>query len=277
MGSFIYPNTRVTVGQSDRCVLLSLEHRRRGPPPPSLGFNDMGTDRERPGDRLRQPRPDLRYGVCFTRDPSTGHSGVYGDYLSSAQGEDVVVGIRNTVPLAELETLNPDAYAELRQAMRRLETHYRDLCDIEFTIEDGKLWVLQTRVGKRTAAAAIRVATQLVDEDLITMNEAIGRVTGAQLAKLLFPQFDTVADTELLTTGMAAPRAPPSGSRLRQRPGRGAVRGGDRGHPRAAGDEPGRPAGHDGRRRDAHRSWREDVPRGRRRPRDGEVRRRRGR
>ncbi len=143
-------------------------------------------------------------GVCFTRDPSTGHSGVYGDYLPNAQGEDVVAGIRNTVPLAELETLNPDAHAELRQAMRRLETHYRDLCDIEFTIEDGKLWLLQTRVGKRTAAAAFRVATQLVDEDLITMDEAIARVSGAQLAKLLFPQFDTEADTELLTTGMAA-------------------------------------------------------------------------
>ena len=143
-------------------------------------------------------------GVCFTRDPSTGHSGVYGDYLPNAQGEDVVAGIRNTVPLAELETINAGAYAELRQAMRRLETHYRDLCDIEFTIEDGKLWLLQTRVGKRTAAAAFRVATQLVDEDLITMDEAIGRVTGAQLAKLLFPQFDTEADTELLTTGMAA-------------------------------------------------------------------------
>ena len=143
-------------------------------------------------------------GVCFTRDPSTGHSGVYGDYLPNAQGEDVVAGIRNTVPLADLDKLNPEAYTELRQAMRRLETHYRDLCDIEFTIENGKLWLLQTRVGKRTAAAAFRVATQLVDEQLITMDEAIGRVSGAQLAKLLFPQFDTEADTELLTKGMAA-------------------------------------------------------------------------
>ncbi|QDB80370.1 pyruvate, phosphate dikinase [Georgenia sp. 311] len=148
--------------------------------------------------------PTSGTGVCFTRDPSTGHSGVYGDYLPNAQGEDVVAGIRNTVPLAELEAINPEAYSELRQAMRRLETHYRDLCDIEFTIEDGRLWLLQTRVGKRTAAAAFRVATQLVDEDLITMDEAISRVTGAQLGKLLFPQFDAEADTELLTTGMAA-------------------------------------------------------------------------
>ncbi|WP_127573884.1 pyruvate, phosphate dikinase [Georgenia faecalis] len=143
-------------------------------------------------------------GVCFTRDPSTGHAGVYGDYLTNAQGEDVVAGIRNTIPLADLEQIDPSSYAELRQAMRRLETHYRDLCDIEFTIERGKLWLLQTRVGKRTAAAAFRVATQLVDEHLITMDEAISRVTGEQLTKLLFPQFDAAADKTLLTRAMAA-------------------------------------------------------------------------
>ncbi|GAA4418657.1 pyruvate, phosphate dikinase [Georgenia halophila] len=143
-------------------------------------------------------------GVAFTRDPSTGHSGAYGDYLPNAQGEDVVAGIRNTLALAELEQLDPTSYRELVQAMRRLETHYRDLCDIEFTIERGKLWLLQTRVGKRTAGAAFRVATQLVDENLITMDEAIARVTGAQLSQLLFPQFDADADRDLLTKGMAA-------------------------------------------------------------------------
>ncbi|MEE6273582.1 pyruvate, phosphate dikinase [Georgenia sp. MJ206] len=143
-------------------------------------------------------------GVCFTRDPSTGHAGVYGDYLSNAQGEDVVAGIRNTLTLADLERLDPASYTELRQGMRRLETHYRDLCDIEFTIERGKLWFLQTRVGKRTAGAAFRVATQLVDEHLITMDEAITRVTGEQLSKLLFPQFDAEAPKELLTRAMAA-------------------------------------------------------------------------
>src|SRR5690606_28601838 len=103
-------------------------------------------------------------GVCFTRDPSSGHSGVYGDYLPNAQGEDVVAGIRNTLALTDLEDQDPEAYKELRAAMRRLETHYRDLCDIEFTIERGTLWMLQTRVGKRTAGAAFRIATQLVDE-----------------------------------------------------------------------------------------------------------------
>ncbi|WP_252975802.1 pyruvate, phosphate dikinase [Janibacter melonis] len=143
-------------------------------------------------------------GVCFTRDPSSGHSGVYGDYLPNAQGEDVVAGIRNTLALSDLKERDRDAYRELRSAMRRLETHYRDLCDIEFTIERGKLWMLQTRVGKRTAAAAFRVATQLVDEQLITMDEALERVTGEQLTNLLFPQFDKDAARQLLATGMGA-------------------------------------------------------------------------
>ncbi|QFQ29153.2 pyruvate, phosphate dikinase [Janibacter melonis] len=143
-------------------------------------------------------------GVCFTRDPSSGHSGVYGDYLPNAQGEDVVAGIRNTLALSDLKERDRDAYRELRSAMRRLETHYRDLCDIEFTIERGKLWMLQTRVGKRTAAAAFRVATQLVDEQLITMDEALERVTGEQLTNLLFPQFDKDAVRQLLATGMGA-------------------------------------------------------------------------
>ena len=143
-------------------------------------------------------------GVCFTRDPSTGRSGVYGDYLVNAQGEDVVAGIRNTLSLADLKTLDRTSYDELRSAMRRLETHYRDLCDIEFTIERGKLWLLQTRVGKRTAAAAFRVATQLVDEKLITMDEALTRVTGDQLTQLMFPQFEHTGDNEVLTRAMPA-------------------------------------------------------------------------
>ena len=111
-------------------------------------------------------------GVCFTRDPATGRPGIYGDYLANAQGEDVVAGIRNTVTLEDFSQLDPVSYGDLRRAMRRLETHYRDLCDIEFTVERGRLWLLQTRVGKRTAAAAFRIATQLVDEGLITLDEA---------------------------------------------------------------------------------------------------------
>ncbi|WP_277453335.1 pyruvate, phosphate dikinase [Janibacter sp. DB-40] len=143
-------------------------------------------------------------GVCFTRDPSSGHSGIYGDYLPNAQGEDVVAGIRNTLALTDLEDRDPSVYRELRTAMRRLETHYRDLCDIEFTVERGRLWMLQTRVGKRTAGAAFRVATQLVDEDLITMDEALERVTGEQLNQLLFPQFDRDAERSLIAVGMGA-------------------------------------------------------------------------
>ena len=143
-------------------------------------------------------------GVCFTRDPSTGHSGVYGDYLENAQGEDVVAGIRNTLSLADLEKINKPVYDELRGIMHKLETHYRDLCDIEFTIERGKLWMLQTRVGKRTAAAAFRIATQLLGEKLITRDEALGRVTGDQLTQLMFPQFDAKAEKELIARGMAA-------------------------------------------------------------------------
>jgi pyruvate,orthophosphate dikinase len=143
-------------------------------------------------------------GVAFTRDPATGARGVYGDYLEDAQGEDVVAGIRNTLALQELEHLNAAAYAQLLDIMNTLEHHYRDLCDIEFTIEKGKLWMLQTRVGKRTAAAAFRIAAQLVEEGIIGMDEALGRVSGAGLAELMFPRFDEKTATASLTKGMGA-------------------------------------------------------------------------
>ncbi len=143
-------------------------------------------------------------GVAFTRDPGTGAPGVYGDYLPDAQGEDVVAGIRNTLPLTALGEGDPEAYAELLDIMRRLELHYQDLCDIEFTVERGRLWMLQTRVGKRTAAAAFRIAVQLVDEGVIDMDEAVRRVTGAQLAQLMFPRFADDADHDRLARGMSA-------------------------------------------------------------------------
>ncbi len=147
---------------------------------------------------------DSGTGVAFTRDPASGQKGAYGDYLVNAQGEDVVAGIRNTLSLADLQELDPASFKQLMKVMRRLEDHYRDLCDIEFTIERSKLWMLQTRVGKRTAAAAFRIATQLVDEGLITMDEALTRVDGAQLGQLMFPQFDVTAERTLLGVGMAA-------------------------------------------------------------------------
>jgi pyruvate, orthophosphate dikinase len=147
---------------------------------------------------------DSGTGVAFTRDPATGQQGIYGDYLQNAQGEDVVAGIRNTVPLQDLERIDPASYRQLLQIMETLENHYRDLCDIEFTIERGKLWMLQTRVGKRTAAAAFRIATQLVDQGLITMDEALTRVTGDQLAQLMFPRFNVGGDVTKITTGVSA-------------------------------------------------------------------------
>ncbi|MET9135707.1 pyruvate, phosphate dikinase [Streptomyces parvulus] len=148
--------------------------------------------------------PDSGTGVAFTRDPASGHQGVYGDYLQNAQGEDVVAGIRNTVALAELESIDKKSYDELMRIMETLENHYLDLCDIEFTIERGRLWMLQTRVGKRTAGAAFRIATQLVDQGLIDEAEALQRVNGAQLAQLMFPRFDDEAKVEKVGRGIAA-------------------------------------------------------------------------
>ncbi|MET9521310.1 pyruvate, phosphate dikinase [Streptomyces coeruleorubidus] len=148
--------------------------------------------------------PDSGTGVAFTRDPASGHQGVYGDYLQNAQGEDVVAGIRNTVPLAELERIDKKSYDQLMQIMETLENHYKDLCDIEFTIERGVLWMLQTRVGKRTAGAAFRIATQLVDQGLIDEAEALTRVNGAQLAQLMFPRFDEDSKVATVGRGIAA-------------------------------------------------------------------------
>jgi pyruvate,orthophosphate dikinase len=148
---------------------------------------------------------DSGTGVAFTRDPATGQQGVYGDYLQNAQGEDVVAGVRSTVPLTDLGQIDKASYDELLHIMKTLENHYRDLCDIEFTIESGKLWMLQTRVGKRTAAAAFRIATQLVDQELIDEDEAVRRVTGDQLAQLMFPRFGEIGDdVQKLTEGMGA-------------------------------------------------------------------------
>jgi pyruvate,orthophosphate dikinase len=147
---------------------------------------------------------DSGTGVCFTRDPGSGDSGVYGDYLENAQGEDVVAGIRNTLPLVALEGINKAVYDELMAILATLENHYKDLCDIEFTVERGKLWMLQTRVGKRTAGAAFRIATQLVDEGLIDLDEALNRVSGAQLMQLMFPRFDEKAAKQTITKAVNA-------------------------------------------------------------------------
>jgi pyruvate, orthophosphate dikinase len=143
-------------------------------------------------------------GVAFTRDPATGENRPYGDWLAGAQGEDVVAGIRVTRHLDTLAEEFPSCHTELSDAMATLERHYRDLCDIEFTIEQSQLFILQTRVGKRTAAAALRMAVEMVDEGLIDRREAVSRVTPTQLEQLLHPAFDPEADYTPLTTGLNA-------------------------------------------------------------------------
>jgi pyruvate,orthophosphate dikinase len=147
---------------------------------------------------------DSGTGVAFTRDPASGSRGLYGDYLQNAQGEDVVAGIRNTLQLQDLEQIDPPAYRELLGIMDKLEHHYHDLMDIEFTIERNKLWMLQCRVGKRTSAAAFRIAAQLVDEGVIDLDEALARVSGAGLAELMFPRFDEAHGGKRVTKGMGA-------------------------------------------------------------------------
>ena len=145
-------------------------------------------------------------GVAFTRNPADGTKEFYGDFLVNAQGEDVVPGIRNTEPIADLKATPglESAGEELERVFLTLEDHYRDMCDIEFTIEQGKLWMLQTRVGKRTATAALRIAIEMVEEGLITREEAVSRIDPAQLDQLLHPQFDASKKYEALACGLNA-------------------------------------------------------------------------
>ncbi len=155
-------------------------------------------------------------GVAFTRNPSTGENELYGEFLINAQGEDVVAGIRTPQNLTEkariaagseepsLETLMPETFAEFRDLCRKLETHYRDMQDIEFTIQDGKLWLLQTRSGKRTLAAALKIAVEMAAAGIITREEAINRIDPAQLDQLLHPTLDPNAKKKVLTIGLAA-------------------------------------------------------------------------
>ncbi len=143
-------------------------------------------------------------GVGFTRNPADGTKEYYGDFLTNAQGEDVVAGIRHTQPLSDLPKVLPEAAEELWRVFERLEAEYRDMCDIEFTIEQGKLWMLQTRVGKRTARAALKIAVDMVNEGMITREEAVQRVSPAQLDQLLHPQFDPKAKIEPIAKGLNA-------------------------------------------------------------------------
>ena len=143
-------------------------------------------------------------GVCFTRNPSTGEKGIYGEFLTNAQGEDVVAGIRTPRHLSEMEEVLPEAYHELLDTMARLEGHYKDMQDLEFTIENGKLYMLQTRNGKRTAAAALKIASDLVDEGVIDKAEALRRIEPAQLDQLLHPAIDPSNTAKPITKGLPA-------------------------------------------------------------------------
>ena len=147
---------------------------------------------------------DSGTGVAFTRNPSTGEHAPYGDFLANAQGEDVVAGIRMTEPLDAMANDFGECHRQLLEVMARLEGHYRDMCDIEFTIEQGRLFILQTRVGKRTAMAALRMAVEMESEGLIDKNEAVLRIQPAQLDQLLHPQFDPTATYEVLAKGLNA-------------------------------------------------------------------------
>ena len=151
-------------------------------------------------------------GVCFTRDPATGERRLYGEFLSNAQGEDVVAGIRTPEPIERMRERMPEAFDQLVDTLDRLETHYRDLQDIEFTVEEGTLFLLQTRTGKRTAAAALRAAAEMVDEGLISREEAVARIDPAQLDQLLHPMIDPDAPIEVAARGLNASPGAASGA-----------------------------------------------------------------
>jgi pyruvate,orthophosphate dikinase len=150
-------------------------------------------------------------GVAFTRDPSTGEQGLYGEFLANAQGEDVVAGIRTPEPLEQMKSKQPQAFDQLLDTMRRLEGHYRDMQDIEFTVEDGRLYLLQTRSAKRTAAAALKAAVEMVEEGLIAHEDAVARIDPAQLDQLLHPMLDPDAHYEVAASGLNASPGAASG------------------------------------------------------------------
>ena len=151
-------------------------------------------------------------GVCFTRDPSTGERTLFGEFLVNAQGEDVVAGIRTPEPIGRMREMLPDAYTELAETLERLEEHYREMQDVEFTVEDGRLFLLQTRSGKRTAQAALRIAVEMTGEELIAREEAVARIDADQLDQLLHPRIDPDAHVEVVATGLNASPGAASGA-----------------------------------------------------------------
>ncbi|HXG76113.1 MAG TPA: pyruvate, phosphate dikinase [Gaiellaceae bacterium] len=151
-------------------------------------------------------------GVCFTRDPATGEKRIFGEFLPNAQGEDVVAGIRTPEPIERMRERMPEAYAQLVETLERLEAHYREMQDVEFTVEEGRLYLLQTRTGKRTARAALRIAVDMVDEGLISREEAVARIDPGQLDQLLHPMIDPSAHVEVAARGLNASPGAASGA-----------------------------------------------------------------
>src|SRR3989304_2216159 len=239
-------------------------------------------------------------GVGFTRNPSTGAKEFDGEFLQTAQGEDGVAGIRTPVPVAELEKFLPEAYRQLRRIAQRLERHYRDMQDFEYTVEEGTLYMLQTRTGKRTGRAALKIAYDMVKEKLITPREAVMRVEPAQLEQLLHPIIDDSQPLKVIAKGLpaspgaavgrggftggggaapgrahgAAPAAGGGGGGgLGSRPRRAGRPGRLRaGHPGAGRDGPRRHPRHGRGRRHPDCARGNDKPRGGGRPRGGEGR-----
>ena len=151
-------------------------------------------------------------GVAFTRNPATGEKKLYGEYLLNAQGEDVVAGIRTPSPISELQNQMPDVYKQFVDIASKLEAHYRDMQDMEYTIEEGKLYMLQTRNGKRTAAAALKIAVDLVDEGVLSEKEAVLKVEPKQLDSLLHPNFDAAALKAAPVIAKGLPASPGAGA-----------------------------------------------------------------
>ena len=152
-------------------------------------------------------------GVAFTRNPATGEAGVFGEFLLNAQGEDVVAGIRTPRPIQELKQDQPAIYLQVEKICHQLEAHYQDMQDIEFTIEEGKLFILQTRNGKRTAKAAFKIATQMAEDGVISKEESLKRLTPSMITQLLHPVFDEqmLAESQAIAKGLPASPGAASG------------------------------------------------------------------
>ena len=220
---------------------------------------------------------DSGTGVAFTRNPNTGEKVLFGEYLTNAQGEDVVAGIRTPLAISQMRDQMPEIYAQFDEIAGRLERHYRDMQDLEFTIERGRLFMLQTRSGKRTATAAVQIAADMVEEGIITEREALGRIEPAHVDQLLRDQFDPNAKSSATEAHSGPERVARRGRGQGRVQRRSRVRDGPagrEGHPRPHRDVTGRFPRHGRGSRRAHSTWRRDLARSRSRAPDRQAVRR---